>query len=203
MNHQNSTRSRAMGNIHVIQGKGRVSRPAGTLYEFDEGARISIKDGTHGVAIIGGTGRGKTESFVTPMAKAMIEAGLPGLVIDVKNNFTDRIRRLAAVSGRSGDIVELGTHPSATPVNFLAGLSYPEMEQLFHSLVIAPFEGGRSHNMDFVWRGYQLLCDLGWLLGQLQDFNPAFTPSFALLNRCVTDYEFCAVRFSDLHGKGL
>ena len=62
------------------------------LYRFDSGATISFQEGSHNVLAIGGVGRGKTASIVLPMAARCIRAGLPGLIIDVKNNLIDQIR---------------------------------------------------------------------------------------------------------------
>jgi len=163
------------------------------LYEFDEGDTLSFDEGTHGVLVIGGVGRGKTASFMLPMASSLIENGLPGLIIDIKNNFTDQIRKLAKAAGREDDIIEIGTHPSATPINILAGLSLDEMHQLFESLIIRGMENSR--NIDWLHKGIRILSDVAMLLHYVSQNNLLFVPNFVLLDKCINDYEFARTVF--------
>lgn len=164
-----------------------------SLYEFDEGDTISFDEGTHGVLVLGGVGRGKTASFMLPMASALIEKGLPGFIIDIKNNFTGQIRKLARAAGRESDIVEIGTHPTATPVNLLAGLGIDEMQQMLESLLISGKE--HSHNIDWLHKGVRLLGDMAMLLRFVGQVDRRFIPSFVLLDRCINDFDFSRTLF--------
>jgi hypothetical protein len=158
------------------------------LYEFDGGEQISFDAGTHGVLVIGGVGRGKTASFMLPMASALIEKGLPGLILDIKNNYTGQVRQLARISGRENDVIEIGTHPTATPINLLEGLSSAEIQQLFESLLLSGQE--HSSNIDWLYKGVRLLADMAMLLRFVSQYERRFAPNFALLDRCVNDYDF-------------
>lgn len=158
------------------------------LYEFDEGNSITIDEGTHGVLVIGGVGRGKTASFMLPMVSALIEQGLPGLILDIKNNFTGQVRQLARLAGREDDIIEIGTHPTAMPINLLEGLSQSEIQQLFESLLLSGQE--HSTNIDWLYKGVRLLADMAMLLRFVSQNERRFAPNFALLDRCVNDYDF-------------
>lgn len=183
-------------NIRILNG-GRPKQYSKSktpiLYEFDEDDTISFAEGTHGVLVLGGVGRGKTASFMLPMAESLIAAGLPGLIIDIKNNFTDQVRRLAATAGRENDIVEIGTHPTATPINLLAGLSPDETHLLIESLLLSGQE--HSKNIEWLHSGVRLLGDIAILLRFVSQVDLRFAPSFVLLDRCINDYDFARTLF--------
>ncbi|MCJ2163452.1 type IV secretion system DNA-binding domain-containing protein [Pseudodesulfovibrio sp. S3] len=138
--------------------------------------------------VIGGVGRGKTASFMLPMASALIDQGFPGLILDIKNNFTGQVRQLALLAGREKDIIEIGTHPTATPINLLEGLSQAETQQLIESLLLSGQE--HSANIDWLYKGVRLLADMAMLLRFVCQYEQRFAPNFALLDRCVNDYDF-------------
>jgi len=198
MNSASAFREKDQRNIQVIPGKKKRSakpqQPPAPLYEFDEGDQISFNEGTHGIIVIGGLGRGKTASFMLPMASSLIEKGLPGFIIDIKNNFTDQVRKLASHSGLESDIVEIGTHPTATPINVLDGLSIPEAQQLIEALILTKQE--HTTNADWLHKGVRLLTDMVILLRYAEQIDERFAPSFVLLDRCINDYEFARNTFS-------
>lgn len=185
-------REKDLQNIQIFRGgmatKAGHDSISPSLYEFDEGGTLSFDEGTHGVLVIGGVGRGKTASFMLPMASALIESGLPGFIIDIKNNFTGQIRKLTKAAGREDDIIEIGTHPTATPVNLMAGLGIDEMQQMIESLLLS----GREHssNIDWLHKGVRILADMAILLRFVSQIDMRFTPSFVLLDRCVNDFAF-------------
>ncbi|CCH48518.1 type IV secretory system conjugative DNA transfer family protein [Pseudodesulfovibrio piezophilus] len=185
-------REKDLQNIQVF--RGGISKEAKhvpmhpSLYQFDEGGTLSFNEGTHGVLVIGGVGRGKTASFMLPMASALIDAGLPGFIIDIKNNFTGQIRKLAKNAGREDDIVEIGTHPAATPVNLMAGLDVDEMQQMIESLLLSGQE--HSKNIEWLHSGVRLLADIALLLRFVSQVDVRFAPSFVLMDRCVNDFRF-------------
>lgn len=50
---------------------------------------VSFDDATRNILVLGGTGRGKTESIMLPAASQLIEQGANGLILDVKGDFTE------------------------------------------------------------------------------------------------------------------
>lgn len=58
-----------------------------------------------GVAVLGGTGAGKTTSSGYQLTRAMLNLGWGGLVCTVKTDEADRWRRLCEVTGRSDDLI--------------------------------------------------------------------------------------------------
>jgi hypothetical protein len=113
---------------------------------------------------------------------------LPGLILDIKNNFTGHVRQLARLAGRENYIVEIGTHPTAMPINLLEGLTSAETQQLFESLLLSGQE--HSSNIDWLHKGVRLLTDMAMLLRFVSQYERRFAPNFALLDRCVNDYDF-------------
>lgn len=204
MNPAQAFREKDRRNIQVIHGREKRNRrhkaPSAPLYEFDEGDQISFDEGTHGVIVIGGLGRGKTASFMLPMASALIEKGLPGFIVDIKNNFTAHVRKLASHAGRESDVVEIGTHSTATPINLLNGLSTSEAQQLIEALILTRQE--HSNNVDWLHKGVRLLTDMLILLRYAQQIDERFAPSFVLLDRCINDYEFARNTFALFLQKG-
>ena len=183
--------------IQVLKGgmamKAAHAPMQSCLYEFDEDETLSFDEGTHGVLVIGGVGRGKTASFMLPMASALIENGLPGFIIDIKNNFTGQIRKLAKAAGREDDIIEIGTHPTATPVNLMAGLGIDETQQMIESLLLSGKE--HSRNIDWLHKGVRILDDIALMLRFVSRIDMRFAPSFVLLDRCVNDFDFARTVF--------
>lgn len=197
MNPAQAFREKDRRNI-VVLGGGMTQRNTKCaapprLYEFDEGDTVTFDEGTHGVLVLGGVGRGKTASFMLPMAASLIDQGLPGLILDIKNNFTDQVRTLAKAAGRESDIVEIGTHPTATPINLLAGLSLDETQQMLESLLISGKE--RSNNIDWIHKGVRLLGDMAMLLQFVGRIDRRFMPNFVLLDRCINDFDFARTLF--------
>ena len=178
--------------LRALQG-GQSPQPKreedDTLYRFDSGATLTFAEGSHNVLAIGGVGRGKTASIVLPMAARCIRAGLPGLVIDVKNNLTDQIRALARRYGREADVVELGTHPSAERLNLLHGQPFPEIERLLTTVITHRI--GHTLNVDWTFKGVRIATDIAYLLVLLAEAGQhEFQPSFALIAKMLGDYHF-------------
>ncbi|MFO7802986.1 MAG: hypothetical protein R6V55_11885, partial [Desulfovermiculus sp.] len=157
------------------------------LYRCDSGLSISVQEARHNVLILGGTGRGKTSTYVTPMLSKLMDSGFGGLVIDVKNNFSTSVRKLAAIYGREADIVEVGSHDTATPVNILAGMEPNVMLETLESLIMAGYEGTR--NKDWLAKGVALVQDCAHVLCYLDKLHPGdgLYPSLALLSRVIDD----------------
>jgi hypothetical protein len=159
------------------------------LLRFDGGQCLSIAEAAHGgLLVIGGPGRGKTTGVVLPAADELLRGGYAGLVIDVKNTFTPALRKLAATAGRLEDLIEIGTHPTATPVNALSGLDTDALERTLHDLVAGELR--HTTNFDWTLKGVRVVCDCARVLAYLALEDPRFAPSFSLLDRMTSDYAF-------------
>jgi ribosome-binding protein aMBF1 (putative translation factor) len=159
------------------------------LLRFDDGQSLSLAEAAHGgVLVIGGPGRGKTSGIITPAAQRLIEGGYAGLVMDVKNTFTPALRKLAASAGRQDDIIEIGSHPTATPVNVLSGLDADALDRALHDFIAGRLQ--HTQNFDWTLKGVRLCCDCARVLLLLAREDPRFAPSFALLDRMTSDYGF-------------
>lgn len=83
------------------------------LLRFSKHDSITIGDAMEGIAIMGGTGSGKTTSSGYQLSLAMLMCGFGGLVLTVKSDEALRWRRLCEAAGRDGDLVifdEAGGH---------------------------------------------------------------------------------------------
>ena len=100
------------------------------LFTFDSGKTLSFSDGARSIAIIGGTGSGKTTSVILPMIDALMRQGFGGVILDIKGNLGAQTRALAQRCGRQADIIEFGSSHTAQPTNLLAGLKKHEIADL-------------------------------------------------------------------------
>ena len=91
-------------------------------------ARISFWDATYNILVLGGTGSGKTESVMRPALGQLLDHGCPGIVLDVKGDYSAMARRYP------GRAVVIGTGPGARPINLLAGMSDDRFRQFASSL---------------------------------------------------------------------
>lgn len=181
------TRKMALLRRRMAGRDALASCPQPPIYRFDTELGITMPEALHNVLILGGTGRGKTESLVAPMVDALLGMGLGGLIIDVKNTFARSVRKLAATHGREGDIVEIGTHPSAEPVNLLAGMELHVLRQMLEDMLMAGLE--HTNSVDWHLKGAGLVQDCATLLTYLHQDDPDghFAPSLALLSRMITN----------------
>lgn len=74
------------------------------LFTFDSGKTLSFSDGARSIAIIGGTGSGKTTSVILPMIDALMRQGFGGVILDIKGNLGAQTRALAQKCGRLNDV---------------------------------------------------------------------------------------------------
>ncbi|MFN2343817.1 MAG: type IV secretory system conjugative DNA transfer family protein [Desulfonatronovibrio sp.] len=159
------------------------------LFTFDSGYSISMEEANHNVLIIGITGCGKTSTLVNnAVDRAMIE-DMGGLVFDVKNNFTSNVRRLAASAGREDDVIEIGSHDTAQPVNILKGYSLEEQLDILESMIMQNVNDSRS--ADWHYKGTRMTQQVCAALHHLDMMNPDqyFAPSLALIARLINDQE--------------
>ena len=160
------------------------------LFTFDGGNEISLDEANHNLLILGGTGRGKTSTFVAPMIWNLMEQGLGGLVIDVKNTFSDSVYAMAESCGRFQDVFEIGTNGSAEPVNFLAGLSREMRNETLNNLILSDIY--QSKNLDWIYKGIDIVRDCADVLCFLEELRPndGITLSLAMLSKTISDVEF-------------
>lgn len=160
------------------------------LYEFDSGLTVSIEEANHNLIALGGTGRGKTSTYILPMAWRLIEEGFGGLIIDVKNNFSKTVRKIAHSCGRSKDIIEIGSHDSAMPVNILDCADLEIMLQVIESIIIDNV--ATSKNVDWYLKGVRSTQECAQVLYFLNQAKPEYglAPSLALLSKMIDDVEF-------------
>lgn len=104
----------------------------GSAYE------ITFGDATRNIIVFGGTGRGKTESFMLPAAARMIANGCVGLILDAKGDFSFLAEQFADstfVLGPGHD----------TPINLLAGMEVGAFRAVMEDVQ------GRYHAHEKYW----------------------------------------------------
>jgi len=184
--------ARGLARLALYQGgkKAKTVEVSEQLFTFDSGTPISLPEAAHHVLILGGTGRGKTSGLVIPMLWRLVEQGLGGLVLDVKNTFGDTVRRIAAGCGRDADVVEIGSLPSAAPVNLLAGMPHDQLSLQIESMLLTGLE--HTGNADWLHKGVRLTVDCARLLLFLDEILPGkgYSPSLAHLSRILDDFGY-------------
>lgn len=167
------------------------------ILRFDSGKGISCAEGCHNTAILGSTGCGKTTSGILPVASALLEAGFGGLILDVKGNLTDHIRRLAERSGRADDVVEFGSGPCAVPVNLLAHMDMTAIHDFFKTLATREF-ASQSSNMDWHLKGVRIAADCVEALRYGHEKFPAIPMDIGAVESLLNDYALAAKLFKVL-----
>lgn len=146
------------------------------LIRYDNDLGLDIKSATHHVFISGATGTGKTASAVLPLLESLMRKGHGGIIIDVKNNLSAKVRALARKCGRLDDIVELGTYSTALKFNMLGDMTLYEVHTFFEEIVTQDFNS-QSGNMDFHSRGLGYAQDLVELLRYCMPSEPDLEPT--------------------------
>ena len=106
--------------------------------QVDSSYEISFDDATRNVVVLGGTGRGKTESIMLPAAGRMIGNGCTGLILDAKGDFTILAEQYSDAVG----VVGPGT---GTRINLLAGIELGTFRALMEDMQ------GRYHQSEKYW----------------------------------------------------
>jgi hypothetical protein len=75
------------------------------LLRFNPQDSLTLGQAMEGIAILGGTGSGKTTSSGFQLSQAMLRRGFGGLVLTVKVDEVERWQRLCRLTGRSNDLV--------------------------------------------------------------------------------------------------
>lgn len=79
---------------------------------------ISFSDATRNIMILGGTGSGKTSGVCMPILGRLINEGCPGVVLDVKGDYSQIARTEA-----NDRCFIIGPVEDAAPINILSGLT--------------------------------------------------------------------------------
>lgn len=190
-----------MGNMGFLAsshagGTGLTTKvPENCLLHFDSGNGISFEDARYHLLVMGTTGSGKTASVVLPSLLKLIKGGHCGLIVDIKGNLRNQVRSIAQHCGREADIIELGSAPSATPLNLLYGLDSHAAYEFMENLTMQSFSGA-SHNKDFHIKGVSMAKDCALLLQYLNKIDSAFEPNLATIAEMFNNYELAAKLFT-------
>lgn len=159
------------------------------LFQFDGDERVSFADGSHNTIVLGTTGSGKTTSLLFPALSKMIKAGFAGLVVDVKGNMANYVRRIANEHGRLDDIVEFGPGPAAKQVNVFWNVPMYDVEKMFRTIFqfdSMPEIG--KYNSLFYEEGLQKIMDcLELYLIMCRKMDMDFR--FGVFNRIINEYQ--------------
>ena len=182
--------------VGFLSRKDKSSQPAEPQYQdrealitFDSGYSISMKEANHNLMVLGITGCGKTSTHTLPVLEKALKETMGGLIIDVKNNFTGSVRKLAATCGREADIIEIGTHDTAQPINILKCYSLDEQCQILESLIMEKVK--KTNNVDWHFKGTGMVQQVCRTLYFIEKMRPGkgFAPSLALIARLINDQE--------------
>jgi hypothetical protein len=88
---------------------------------------ISFDDATRNILVLGGTGRGKTQSVLRPASYRLIEAGCAGLILDAKNDY-------ALLSEEFPEQVLRLSLDNDTAINIIAGIDLPTFRALLDNI---------------------------------------------------------------------
>lgn len=129
------------------------------IFQYDDGNGLSMQSANHNVLVTGTTGSGKTSSVILPMLNNLISSGKSGVVIDVKNNFTEKVYNIAKEYGRGHDVVEIGNADTAHNVNLFKGLTGNNLTDFIEKISIGAV-GDQTGNKDFLLMGVSLVIDV-------------------------------------------
>ena len=170
------------------------------LFTFDSGKTLSFSDGTRSIAIIGGTGSGKTTSVILPMVDALMRQGFGGVILDIKGNLGAQTRALAQKCGRQDDVIEFGSSHTAHPTNLLAGLKKHEIADLFQVIALDGVE--RDPNASWHAKGGALASDVAFAMLSLSKiahkshFSQQFSPTLKAIYAALCNQKFSASLWS-------
>ena len=170
------------------------------LFTFDSGKTLSFSDGARSIAIIGGTGSGKTTSVILPMIDALMRQGFGGVILDIKGNLGAQTRALAQKCGRLNDVIEFGSSHTAHPTNLLAGLKNHEIADLFQVIALDGVE--RDPNASWHAKGGALASDVAFAMLSLSKiahkshFSRQFSPTLKAIYTALCNQKFSASLWS-------
>ncbi|MBQ4125051.1 MAG: hypothetical protein II595_03750, partial [Desulfovibrio sp.] len=114
--------------------------------------------------------------------------------MDVKGSMGPAVRAIAARHGRAADVLEIGPHKTATPVNLLAGATPHGASALFRALFMS-HAAGDERNQSFHTAGLAQAVDAWQVLSRrCRDTGEPF--SLAAFDRMLNEPEFATAVFA-------
>ncbi len=158
------------------------------VLQFDGGECVALADLLHILLVLGTTGSGKTTSILLPALDSLVQGGSGGVIVDVKGGMAGAVRAIAARHGREADVLEIGPHEGAMPVDLLAGRTAAQVKDLFKALFMSHAVDD-THNMSFHVAGLAQAVDAWQMLSRrCQDCGIPF--SLAAFDRILNEPEF-------------
>jgi len=161
--------------------------PEDCLIRFDSGNGITFEDARHHILVMGTTGSGKTADVILPVLERMMAKGHSGVIVDVKGNMSSQTRTFAKHCGRSADIVEFGSSPTATPVNILNNMNINDARCFLETLTNGCVSHA-DHNKYWHLKGVHQAGDCVQLLRYLMKFNAIFEPSISMISALINNF---------------
>lgn len=130
-----------------------VGKSTGLLAKREHGAglqprqhiSLSLRDATHHLLILGGTGAGKTTRMINPLLMQLMAQDCGGLVFDIKGDFHHTVYDYARALGQEKRIVPIGINGQS--INLIEGLN-PEMAGSFLKSTLVLSHAGDSFWVD-------------------------------------------------------
>jgi len=135
--------------------------------------------------IFGGTGSGKTKTLILPILNEFLRRGMAGLIIDVKNNFTDNVYSIADRYGKSDRIVEIGSFNTSENVNIINDINIEMLIQVLKESALEIM--GEGNNSSWVQKGIDILDDILNVYYILHRNNIVEKPTLYIIARIVND----------------
>ncbi|MDO5575965.1 MAG: type IV secretory system conjugative DNA transfer family protein [Fibrobacter sp.] len=165
------------------------------IFRYDDKNGISMQSANHNILVTGTTGSGKTSSVILPMLNNLISSGKSGVIIDVKNNFTEKVYTIAKEYGREHDIVEIGNADTAHTVNLFRGLVGNNLTDFIEKISIGAV-GNQTGNKDFLLKGVSLVVDVYNLLKILHKFDKRLQASIKNISILLSNIELSTWLFN-------
>nr|MCR5257348.1 DUF4116 domain-containing protein [Desulfovibrio sp.] len=183
--------------LHAVQASRQTQLSPGAadaILRFDGGETVGLADLLHIALVLGTTGSGKTTSVLLPALDALIGRGFGGLVVDVKGSMCPAVRAIAARYGRGADVLEIGPHETAAPIDLLAGATVHGASELFRALFMA-HAAGDERNQSFHTAGLAQAVDAWQILSRrCRDTGEPF--SLTAFDRLLNEPEFATGVFN-------
>ncbi|MCR5259617.1 MAG: hypothetical protein K6E40_15880, partial [Desulfovibrio sp.] len=176
------------------QAQAQQHEDPNALLRFDGGETVGLADLLHICLVLGTTGSGKTTSVLLPALDGLISRGFGGLVVDVKGSMAGAVRAIAARHGRDADVLEIGPHETAAPVDLLAGADAHRVSELFRALFMSHVAAD-ERNQSFHTSGLAQAVDAWQVLSRrCRDTGEPF--SLAAFDRLLNEPEFAVGVFN-------
>ena len=146
---------------------------------------IDIEDMERNTIIFGGTGSGKTKTVLLPILESLIEKQYPGVIIDVKNNFTSDVYKIANKYNSIDNIIEISDYNTSENINIINNISY---EMLMYIVRNSISDSKSQENGDY-WeqRGIEIFEDISKMYFTLYKHKKVKVPTMSFLHKLCYD----------------